>query len=165
MDQRNRLLVRAVALVIFLAAASSISCAADGVPWPADQTFSIPLQLDSGGQPLDAGSHRYTLTFAPHGLPPADLSWSLTMYDLPQQELVTNLFGRHAITSQILHSLARNADGSITIYIQKRPPGGRKDANWLPAPAGPFMMLLRLEGPEQAALDGAWEAPPVERVE
>ena len=46
---------------------------------------------------------------------------------------------------------------SLTMYIQKDPPGEGKDANWLPAPDGPFMMILRLYWPEQAVLNAAWE--------
>jgi hypothetical protein len=36
------------------------------------------------------------------------------------------------------------------------------EANWLPAPDGPFYMVLRLYGPEEAALKGEWVNPPLE---
>ena len=109
-----------------------------------------------GGQPLD-GSHRYTLTFAAEGLPPVKAFWSLTMYSLPQQQLVANSIDRYLINSPMLPDMVRDADGGITIAIQQRPPAGDRDANWLPAPDGPFMMVLRLYWPEQAVLDGAWQ--------
>jgi|HubBroStandDraft_6_1064221.scaffolds.fasta_scaffold82581_2 hypothetical protein len=40
-----------------------------------------------------------------------------------------------------------------------------ESANWLPAPTGPFMMYLRLYWPKDAALDGQWTAPKVDRVQ
>lgn len=165
MLRRSGWIALGVGVIVSYAATLSTAAAAADASRPSDQVFSIPLQLDTGGQPLDAGICRYTLTFAPHSLPPASMSWSLTMYELPQQQLVKNPLGRHAIGSWMLGSLVRSVDGSITVYIQNYPPGDKQDANWLPAPDGPFMMVLRLDGPEPAALDGAWEAPPVERVE
>jgi hypothetical protein len=38
-------------------------------------------------------------------------------------------------------------------------------SNWLPAPDGPFYMVLRLYGPEKAALDGTWTPPAAVRRE
>jgi len=35
----------------------------------------------------------------------------------------------------------------------------------LAAPDGPFSKVLRLYGPEEAAIDGSWTAPPLERAE
>ena len=126
--------------------------------------FSIPFTNDSGGQPLE-GAHRYTLAFGPDRLPPAKADWSLTMYGLPDQQLVENSIDRYWISSRMLPRLKRDADGGLTLYIQKNAPGEGKNANWLPAPDGPFLMILRLYQPEQAVLDNAWEAPPVVRVE
>ncbi len=126
--------------------------------------FSIPFTNDSGGHPLE-GTHRYTLAFGPDRLPPAKAAWSLTMYRLPDQRLVENSIDRYWISSRMLGRLKRDADGGLTLYIQKNAPGEGKNANWLPAPDGPFLMILRLYQPEQAVLDNAWEAPPVVRVE
>jgi hypothetical protein len=121
--------------------------------------------MDAGGQPLDGSTHRYTLKFAADKLPPVKAFWSLAMYNLPQQMLVRNSINRYFINSPMLPDLQRDVNGGVTIYIQQAPPGGAKDANWLPAADGPFMMVLRLYWPEQSVLDGAWEAPAVERVE
>ena len=52
-------------------------------------------------------------------------------------------------------------DGSITLYIQKESPGKAMEANWLPAPDGPFYMVMRLYGPEDEALEGDWTQPAV----
>jgi hypothetical protein len=52
----------------------------------------------------------------------------------------------------------------VTLLIQNESPGKDKEANWLPAPKGPFRMFLRLYWPQAQALDGQWSAPPVKRL-
>jgi hypothetical protein len=49
--------------------------------------------------------------------------------------------------------------GGITLYLQKDSPGADKEANWLPAPDGPFQVILRLYWPKPDALNGQWQAP------
>lgn len=128
------------------------------------EAFYIPMMMDAGGRPL-SGDHRYTLTFGPGRLPPVKAFWSLTMYSLPEQLLVANSIDRYLINSPMLPNLQRDADGGLTLYIQHDAPGGDEDANWLPAPASPFMMVLRLYRPEEQVLDAKWQAPGVVRVE
>jgi hypothetical protein len=60
--------------------------------------------------------------------------------------------------------LKRDADGGLTLIVQNESPGKDKEANWLPAPKGPFMMVMRLYWPKEEALDGKWTAPPLQRV-
>ena len=55
-------------------------------------------------------------------------------------------------------------DAGITFYIQHDSPGKAKEANWLPAPKGPFTMSMRLYRPKPEALDGKWKQPPLQRV-
>ena len=120
-------------------------------------------QVDSEGKPL-VGGHRYTLHFAPDAMPPAKSFWSLTMYRLPESLLVDNPLQRYLINSPMLDSLARDADGGLTLYVQHDSPGAERESNWLPAPEGPFFCVLRLYLPQQAALDGSWKAPPLVRA-
>jgi hypothetical protein len=57
-----------------------------------------------------------------------------------------------------------NADGSLTLYFQNESPGADKEANWLPAPKGPFIAMLRMYWPKDAApsiLNGTWKVPRV----
>jgi hypothetical protein len=119
--------------------------------------------LDAAGTPL-AGTNRYTLRFAPGELPPVHAFWSLTMYELPASLLVANPINRYLINSPMLPDMKRDADGSITLYIQNESPGKDKEANWLPAPKGPFLMFMRLYWPKPAALDGTWRQPPLVAV-
>jgi hypothetical protein len=120
--------------------------------------------VDVQGEALDAGKHRYTLRFAPGALPPVNAFWSVTMYSVPQQLLVTNPIRRYLINSPMLSDLKRDADGGLTIFIQNTSPGTDREANWLPAPNGPFFMAMRLYWPKDEALSGAWSPPKVSRL-
>ncbi len=119
---------------------------------------------DANGQPLDGSTGRYTLRFAKGDLPPVNAFWSLTMYDLPQQLLVKNSINRYLINSPMLPHLKRDADGGLTIYIQAESPGKDKEANWLPAPKGSFMVTIRYYWPKAELLDGEWKSPLVEKA-
>lgn len=121
-----------------------------------------PYGVDADGQPLD-GSHRYTLRFAPGELPPVNAFWSVTMYTLPESLLNANPINRYLINSPMLPDLVTDADGGITLAVQHDSPGAGKEANWLPAPAGAFQMVMRLYWPQPEAVDGTWTAPPLKR--
>jgi hypothetical protein len=118
--------------------------------------------VDSAGQAL-TGENRYTLRFAKDQLPPANAFWSLTLYALPASLLSANPLDRYLINSPMLPGLVREEDGGITLHLQHDSPGAEAEANWLPAPEGPFFSVLRLYWPKEEALDGRWTAPPMER--
>ena len=119
--------------------------------------------LDAAKQKLD-GTNRYALRFASGQLPPVNAFWSLTMYDEPQSLLVANPLNRYLINSPMLPQLKRDADGGLTLIVQNESPGKDKEANWLPAPKGPFSMIMRLYWPKEAATEGKWKQPPLQRV-
>lgn len=118
---------------------------------------------DAAGQKLD-GANRYTLRFAPGELPPVNAFWSLTMYDSPASLMVANPINRYLVNSPMLSQFKKDADGGITILIQNESPGADKEANWLPAPKGPFLTWLRLYWPKDEALSGKWKQPPLTRA-
>jgi hypothetical protein len=117
--------------------------------------------VDAVGQKLDASKKRYSMRFAPGQLPPVNSFWSLTMYELPSSLLTANPLNRYLINSPMLPDLKKDADGGITLYVQKDSPGKDKESNWLPAPDGPFFTILRLYWPQQDAIDGTWIHPPL----
>ena len=120
--------------------------------------------VDADGQKLD-DAHRYTLRFVPGQLPPVNSFWSLTMYELPASLLVANPINRYLLNSSMLPDFVRDADGGITLYIQHDSPGKAKEPNWLPAPKGAFVAVMRLYWPKAEALDGTWKLPPLMRVQ
>jgi hypothetical protein len=122
-----------------------------------------PYGVDSEGQKLD-GANKYTVRFAPGQLPPANAFWSLTMYGLPESLLVANPINRYLVNSPMLPQFVKDSDGGLTLYIQNESPGKDKEANWLPAPKGPFVIFMRLYWPKQEALDGSWKQPPIIRT-
>jgi hypothetical protein len=64
----------------------------------------------------------------------------------------------------MLPSLKTAPDGSLTIYIQDESPGPDKESNWLPAPKGPFSLVLRTYYPKVEIVDGEWKAPLLEQA-
>jgi hypothetical protein len=121
--------------------------------------------VDGSGAPLDASTKSYALTFAKDQMPPANAFWSITMYDGKTQLLVDNPSNRYLINSPMLPQLKLDPDGGLTLHIRKESPGGDKAANWLPAPAGPFYLVLRLYEPRPEALSGAWQVPPLRAMD
>ncbi|MDT5249621.1 MAG: hypothetical protein QOJ28_2255 [Mycobacterium sp.] len=113
---------------------------------------------DSAGAPL-TGADKYTYHFASGQLPPVNAFWSLTMYELPKSLLVANPIDRYLINSPMERELVPDADGGYTLYIQNQSPGTAREPNWLPAPSGPFALVLRLYWPKPDALNGTWKAP------
>jgi hypothetical protein len=59
----------------------------------------------------------------------------------------------------------RDTDGGLTLLIQSESPGADKESNWLPAPKGPFLMVMRLYWPKPEALEGEWTAPSLKKAE
>ena len=111
------------------------------------------------GAPLDASANSYTLTFEGSDLPPVEAFWSLTMYDGTSQLFVRNPLNRYLLNSTMLEDFVFRDDGSLVLHIGTESPGAELDSNWLPAPNGPFYMVLRLYGPKPEVLDGSWTPP------
>jgi hypothetical protein len=130
-----------------------------GANQPEDAIYPV-LVADADGAPLD-GANDYLCHFEPGELPPADAFWSITMYDEHGFQ-AANPLNRFAIGDR--DPLAYNSDGSLDIYVRHTAPGADKEPNWLPAPAGPLGITMRLYAPRPEALDGRWSPPPVRRV-
>jgi hypothetical protein len=124
---------------------------------PADAYYPI-AQVDDRGRPL-TGAHDYVVHFEKSGTPPVNGFWSLTMYNR-RYFLVANALNRYALSGR--DPLKYNTDGSLDLYIQKDSPATDKVSNWLPAPEGDFLLMLRLYWPKEtppSILNGTWNPP------
>ncbi len=125
--------------------------------------FTLP-----NGEPLDGSKHNYTITFPSGQLPPVNAFWSLTMYDGKTQFLIKNPINRYLLNSPMLPGMKKNADGSLTLYIQKDSPGTDKESNWLPAPNDLIYLVMRLYWPKATPPsilppgEGTWKPPGIQ---
>jgi len=115
---------------------------------------------DGSGRTL-SGLYQYVLNFPAGQLPPNDAFWSLTITDVVGY-MVNNAINRSSFDDR--SNLAKNADGSIDIYLQQKAPTGHEQ-NWLPAPSGKFKLMLRAYLPGAAILDGTYRVPPVVKAQ
>ena len=137
-----------------------MSSAVLGIYGNSKEEANYPIYfVDAERNPLNGATGRYTVKFETEQLPPVNAFWSLTMYELPASLLTENPINRYLINSQMEPDLIRDADGGITLLIQHESPGKDKEPNWLPAPRGPFFMVLREDWPKPEALDGSWKVP------
>lgn len=120
---------------------------------PVSEALYPLCEVDASGDLLDGGAHDYRLTFGSGSLPPVGAFWSLTAYHA-KGLLVANEIGRYAIGDRTPR-LTYDPDGSLTIQISAARPDAA--ANWLPVPAGPFRLMLRLYRPKTTK----WDPPPV----
>lgn len=130
-----------------------------GANLPEDAIYPVNL-ADQTGKPL-SGANKYTLHFDKGDTPPANAFWSVTLYD-EEGFQVANTLNRFAVSSWM--PFKNNPDGSLDLYFQNESPGADKEANWLPAPKGPFNLTMRLYAPASEALTGKWNPPPVKPV-
>lgn len=133
--------------------------------WPANQERDAVYpntEVDSSGQKL-SGANKYTLHFPKDGTPPVNAFWSFTMYMIDEGWwFVPNRLNKFTVSMR--DNPKFNSDGSLTLYFQNESPGADKEANWLPAPKGDFVLMLRMYWPKDASpsiLNGSWKVPAV----
>ena len=118
--------------------------------WPANlpQDAVYPYtEVDGSGQKL-SGANKYTLIFAMGETPPVDGFWSITMYEIDKGWwFVPNALNKFTVSPR--NNPTYNPDGSLTLYFQNESPGQDKEANWLPAPKGDFIPMLRMYTAEE----------------
>jgi hypothetical protein len=121
-------------------------------------------EADSDGQPY-TGAKKYTIRFAKGTMPPAKAFWSITMYN-DDYFFVENPLDRYTVSSR--SEFKANKDGSIDVYVQHQSPGKELESNWLPAPEGKFVLMMRLYWPQETSpsiIDGTWKPPAVKVVQ
>ncbi len=127
-----------------------------GANIPEDAVYPATAK-DADGNPY-SGANKYVLHFAKGQTPPVHAFWSLTMYN-NEGYFIENPINRYAIGDR--NPLKYNADSSVDLYLQNLSPGKNKENNWLPAPPGPFNLMLRMYWPAEEFLSGNWTPPAV----
>ena len=126
-----------------------------------EESLYPAMVFDPDGELLDGGQ-RYQLHFAANQLPPVDGFWSLAAYRLTDLQLAANEIERYSIGDRTI-GLNYNPDGSLTLSLAHHRPAD-PEANWLPVPAGKFMLVMRLYEPRKPLLDNDYLLPRLEKV-
>ncbi|WP_394893694.1 DUF1214 domain-containing protein [Mesorhizobium sp. AaZ16] len=116
---------------------------------------------DANGDRL-SGDASYKVTLPPDV--PAGLFWSLTLYEAENASgLATEARRFPSLGSR--DRPVQNTHGTTDLYIGPKALGGQ-EANWLAtAPGRGFFAILRLYGPEEAAINYSWKPGDFEKVE
>lgn len=122
-----------------------------------DEAVYAMGDFDADKQPLD-GHNDYLMRFEAGNLPPVDAFWSVTLYDA-DRFLYPNPTARYSIGDRT-PGLIQDPDGSLTLRIGHLAPSST--ANWLPAPAGSFYLILRMYCPRPEVR--SWQIPPLQRI-
>jgi hypothetical protein len=133
-----------------------------GANRPQDAVYPTS-KADAEGRKYN-GANKYVMNFPKGHLPPVEGFWSLTMYD-SGYFFVNNPLNRYSISAR--QNLKTNPDGSTDLYIQKDSPGKDKESNWLPAPSGDFILMMRLYWPDEkkpSIINGTWTIPGAKKV-
>jgi hypothetical protein len=130
-----------------------------GANRPEDAVYPMS-EADGDDQPY-RNANRYVIHFGKGQTPPVNAFWSVTMYG-PDLFFVPNPMNKYTVSPR--NDLVYNSDGSLDLYIQKTSPGRAREANWLPAPADRFALVLRMYWPEPPVLQGQWVPPPVRKL-
>lgn len=136
--------------------------------WPAnlqeDAVYPYTF-VDADGAKL-TGDNKYALTFPKGQTPPVNGFWSITMYMIDGGWwFVPNPLNKFTVSMRDKPTF--NPDGSLTLYFQNESPGKDKEANWLPAPKGEFIPMLRMYWPKPGTLsilNKTWVPPGVKKV-
>ena len=95
---------------------------------------------------------------------PANMFWSLTVYDNETRSMIQNDRGRPLVGS--VHGAVPNKKGSFDLYFGPKLPAGVPEENWVQTTPGKgWFVYLRLYGPEQSYFDKSWKPGDLERID
>ena len=129
---------------------------------PPAEAMYMRAEGDLRGALFD-GAKAWRLHFTADGLLPVNSFWSLSLYEATEDGqffFTDNPLGRYAIGDRTA-GLTANPDGSLDIWIGHDRPGPEREANWLPAPDGPFALFMRAYLPKPELLEGGYRLPRV----
>lgn len=126
---------------------------------PATQ-YTVAI-ADNKGKPLDAGK-LYKVN-VPAKVPVKQF-WALTVYDRATFSFIYSESNRTTLSSFDLEKMAKNADGSTTIYVGPKAPEGLQ-ANWIPTSGKRPMPMFRYYGPTDDLNQKRFKMPDFELAE
>ena len=132
-----------------------------GANLPEDAVYPS-TKADADGAPL-VGTNTYVVHFAKGETPPVNGFWSITMYDSEYYFYPNPL---NKLTVSLRDHPKFNADGTLDLYFSHQKPAKAPRANWLPAPAAQFILMMRMYWPKEtppSILDGTWSPPLVKK--
>jgi len=121
-----------------------------------------PAVSTTDGKPLNA-MHDYVVHMAADELPPTEVFWSVTLYDLRNGFFIPNDNKKYSVGENA--GMKLDDDGGITIHVAAEKPEGVPDENWLPITRKDEEMdlVLRIYVPDLDRLP-SWKAPVAERL-
>ena len=117
-----------------------------GANRPQDAVYPTS-ETDAEGKPY-MGTNKYVMHFAKGQMPPVDGFWSLTMYN--EQYVLRRQPAQPLHAQRPQQVRRRTPTARSTSTCNTRIPGKDKESNWLPAPEGRFIPMLRLYWPKTA---------------
>src|SRR5262245_42216286 len=138
-----------------------IQCMARIISNDTKEAVYLNTRYDKNGNLLNGGAGNYILHLTKDQLPKVDAFWSLTMYGM-DFNLVGNSINRYSIGNRTV-GVKKDNEGGLTIYIQKENPGKDSESNWLPAPDGEFLLILRCYIPHREIYEQQWYPPGIEK--
>jgi hypothetical protein len=88
-----------------------------------------PAILTADGKPMNA-MNDYVIRMTADELPPTEVFWSLTLYDLKNGFFIPNDRKKYSVGENA--GMKLDDDGGIAIYVAAEKPDGVPEENWLP---------------------------------
>ena len=122
-----------------------------------------PGVLTTDGEPINA-MNDYVVRMTAEELPPTDVFWSVTLYDLQNGFFIPNDRKKYSVGENA--GMKLDEDGGIAVYIAAEKPEGVPEENWLPINRKDEDMdvILRIYVPDLEELE-TWEPPKAERID
>ncbi|MEN7527450.1 MULTISPECIES: DUF1254 domain-containing protein [unclassified Cupriavidus] len=126
----------------------------------APATHYMVALADKDGKRLEPG--KLYKVDVPRDMPVKQF-WALTVYDHATFAFIYSDSNRTTLSSYDLDKMRKNPDGSVTIYVGPRAPGGL-ESNWLPSEGKRPMPTMRFYGATDAMNNKTFKMPDFELV-
>jgi hypothetical protein len=121
-----------------------------------------PSVITSDGKPLNANND-YVIRMAADEMPPTEVFWSITLYDLNNGFFIPNDHKKYSVGENA--GMKLDEKGGIEVYIAAEKPEGVPEENWLPITRKDedMSVVLRVYVPDLEKMK-TWQAPKAEKL-